>query len=378
MIDQESKVINNLKVREARKDDLKSLWPLCSAYLPDVKNSSYEEFLELWEHRWGSPFRDENDPLGWVIENEAGQVKGFLGNIPLMFRCGDDLIKSYAPTTWVVSPDARGMSLDLFRAFMKFGKDAYLLDTTANPIACRVCQRLGMEGIRVNGYRRKLIWIVDAVNYLKSKRGTIQKQVYKYILSGPGLYLPAFFLKIYLFFKGSRIKHDDAAFSFRPIDRFGADFEKFWDDIKLNLGVVQERDVSFMNWRHSKLPRLKGTAFPFECKDKKGNILGYIVLKSNGIGEGGEGRLIVTDVLFRKDRDDVFSFMIAKAYEFARRQRAISLEFFGFNERLTNKLLPFNPLVYRTQNLTYWSKIPEKIQQVSKFWVSCVDGDLNL
>jgi len=360
-------------IREAKKEDLKQLWTLCSMYFTDVLNSSFDEFSELWHHRWfGSPFRVADDPLGWVLTDKQDVVKGFIGNISLSIRTGQSLIKAYAATTWVASPEVRTKSMDLFRAFVKYDKSAYLVDATANKVASLVCKRLGLKPVKVNNYQRRLVWIINPFSFMLSKKR------FKSVLLKPFAYILGLWLKIYLLIKNHRIYSKGNSYSFSAINRFGPEFDEFWNSIKTQLGIVQERTSAFMNWRHGDLPQLKGQAYPFVCQDHTGKIMGYLVLKSNGIREGGEGKLIITDVLFSPENNDVFIFMVSKAFEFARQRRAETLEFSGFNESLMEQLLNFRPFIRQQGHLTYWFRAPEKIADTSKFWVSAIDGDLNL
>jgi len=369
----DNKMTKEISIREAKSEDLREIWALCAQYFTDVIGSSFEEFTELWEHRWfGSPFKEKEIPLGWVLIDQNDKVKGFIGNISLMVRQGQSLVKAYAATTWVASPEARNNSLDLFRAFVRYDQNAYLLDTTANKVASLVCKRLGMSPVAVNGYQRRLIWIIDPLAFLGSKRAL------NFIMLKPVTFILGFILKAYLLTKRHWIVAEHNDYTFSPIDRFGPDYDRFWDGVKEVLGIVQEKSSAYMNWRHLSLPKLKGTSYAFACKDKTGTIVGILALKANGEREGGAGKLVITDVLYKPEHQAAFTFMLAEAFKFARQRQAEMLEFSGFNESLMDRLLVFHPFVRQHDHVTYWIKAPAELAAEKKYWVSGCDGDLNI
>ncbi|MFC1511036.1 hypothetical protein ACFL5U_01455 [Candidatus Margulisiibacteriota bacterium] len=369
---------NKVILRNARTDDLTTLWPLCSKYFTSCENSSYEDFVKLWEYRWNSPARAENDPLGWVLEDEQGRVKGFLANIPLMIRSGAELIKGYAASTWVAEPSVRKNSLDLFRRFRRFSQNTFLLDATASFVASRVCKRLGLTPIHTQKCQQRYLWVMDPVNYLKAIKSGRTNIITKIILTKPFLYLAVLFFSVYLYYKKSEVYSNQPSFKFLPVKEFDHEYDMFWDSIKLGLGIVHERKSGFMNWRHINLPYLNGGAFPFVCKDKENHALGYLVCKTAGANGNRAKQFIITEILFAEGRQDVFLFMVAEAYKFARKQAAASLEVFGFNEDLMEGLLQFKPLVAQQSYISYWFLAPPQLKGVKKFWLSAVDGDLNL
>ncbi|MFH1386122.1 MAG: hypothetical protein ABIH50_00435 [bacterium] len=360
----------NIKLRAAKKEDLSDLWALSLIVFPEVKGSSFEEFADLWRYRWESPFRSEKDLLGWVLENEQQEVKGFISYIPLMLRAGEDLYPANSVSTWVVDPSASSNSLDLFRAFGKRDADVWLLDTTANKIASLMCKRLKMAPVAIVGYQRKFIWIVDTYAFLKSRSAKL--------FATPVGRIVAFLLSIILRLKGHMITAPAKDFSLHSVEKFGEEYDRFWDQIKKDMGITHERTKEFMNWRHFNLPKLKGKACSFVCKDKNGEILGYLMLKTCGRGEGGEKRMIITDLLFISGRIDVYQFLVRSAYQIAKEKSMAILEVFGYRAELMNELLDYKPIIRSFDHMTYWSKSPNNILPNKSVWVSGIDGDMNL
>ncbi len=82
---------------------------------------------------------------------------------------------------------------------------------------------------------------------------------------------------------------------FRPIERFGARFDAYFEKVSRRLGGVFVRSAAYMNWRYLDIPHRQYFAFE---RMEAGATAGVVVL---GLG-GDQGHLV--DVLWDPDRTD--------------------------------------------------------------------------
>src|SRR4051794_34468102 len=73
-----------------------------------------------WHHLWRDNPATRLDrplpPLGWVLEAE-GEIVGFFGSIPLLYRVGDRTLLVAGASDWAVEKPYRGRTNDLATAY---------------------------------------------------------------------------------------------------------------------------------------------------------------------------------------------------------------------------------------------------------------------
>lgn len=101
------------------------------------------EWARRLEHWWDrNPAFSEGQPRGWLLRDEGGAVVGFLGNVPRAIRDGGRDRVAFSASTWRVAPEYRHASLRLYAAHLAAGREAVLLNNTANATAAAVLDRL--------------------------------------------------------------------------------------------------------------------------------------------------------------------------------------------------------------------------------------------
>lgn len=99
---------NTLKLREVRFEDYSQVAALGG------KNHLYVESYPEWMHLWtdNPAYREIKDrfPMGWVLENKAGGISGYLGNVPLNYELEGKRLLAVATRAWVVDRACRPYS----------------------------------------------------------------------------------------------------------------------------------------------------------------------------------------------------------------------------------------------------------------------------
>jgi len=91
---------------------------------------------ELWRSRldfwWKSnPYLTDNIPIGWIItDNDTEQIRGFMGNLPVMFMYAEDRLRAVAAAAWYVSEEFSQESASLYLMFNRQKDVDIYLNTT--------------------------------------------------------------------------------------------------------------------------------------------------------------------------------------------------------------------------------------------------------
>ena len=116
-----------VKLREASRRDYEQIAALESRYGLDVGS------LEQWQHIWrGNPeYRDlQCWTIGWVIEDEKGQIVASIGDIPLSYELAGKRILAVSGRSWVADLPYRSKALSLLdRVINQPNVDLYLNNT---------------------------------------------------------------------------------------------------------------------------------------------------------------------------------------------------------------------------------------------------------
>jgi len=411
-----------IKYRFACFGDLRGIWHVCTRAFVTYDNASFKEFEELCRHRWlDNPFRTENDPFGWVLEDRAGQIVGFLGLVPMPVWIGGKSYLAIAPTTWAVEPGHHKAGLALLLTLMEWSTDRFLLNTTAAAITGKIHEssNLGMRKIPLRDFDQRLVWVLDFKALLQWKIAKCQlPSVIRSVVAARtgqaviGRVAPLAFglaggvrAAIRASLGQSRIRFKATTLSVEMVDRFGPEFDALWDRLKRNYAVTIERTARLLNWRHLTPSTLLGKSYVFACRDGE-TLLGYAAVRESTTTF--PGHLIVTDIFYDEARVDVFHALMNAVFRFAEAHRASALEVFGFHpsinaelrtqypyilrrvqlERLgrgvslSNLLSGLDPRIRGSASATYWYRAPcpelDRICTAGPWWPSGIDGDLNL
>ena len=408
--------------RLAEIDDIEGIWRVCALAFPPYAEASLEDFRALCLHRWrDNPSRTDADPFGWVAETSAGEIVGFHGLVPAPMWIDGQSCAGVAPTTWAVTPGHAGAGLAMLSAYMSWGKDRFLINTTANATTSAMHQSsdFGMRRLPIEDFDQRLLWILDYARLLdwKAGRGDAPQLLRRIAGSRPlrraACRLAPFLLGVaggasaawHAGFHSPHIRYDGPHLAIEPITEFGAEFDALWERLKHQHSVTTERRARFLNWRHINVPRLLGRSHALACTEN-GKLLGYIALREPTTT--APGHFIVTDLFYDLSRPAVLHNLMRAAFDFATGKAASVVEVFGLHPEINRQLYIHHPYVLRraqierlgrgvsltnmigalrpgsrnVQSETYWYRAPnpelDRICASGRWWPSGIDGDLNL
>jgi len=408
--------------RFADSSDVRGIWEVCSRAFPAYANASFEDFKELCDHRWlNNPLRTKSDPLGWVLETEAGRIVGFHGLVPVSIWIGDRSHSAVAPTTWAADPGYGRAGLTLLTSYLDWGAERFLLNTTANAITSSMHENSnsGMRRIPIDDFDQRLLWVLDFKALVRWKVGhsdlgnmlhrTLTSEAVQSVVSAAAPFalgiVGGIRAAMHAGLRRARIRFDCSPMQIEAVERFGPEFDDLWERLRHNYAVTTTRTSEFLNWRHINPPRLLGQSHVLACRDD-GRLLGYIALREPVTTV--PGHFIVTDLFYDNERPDALHNLMNAAFNYAVARSASVLEVFGFHPALNRELRTQNPYVLRRSQLerlgrdvsfrsilaamdprgrgapssTYWYRAPnpelEHVCSTGAWWPSGIDGDLNL
>ena len=160
-------------LREASFDDYQPIVSLGARYGLTARTP------EEWRHVWlnnGEYRRHAHWPIGWVLENHAGQIVGSIGNVPLACEFQGQRLTTAAGRSWVVDARYRSYAMLLLDRFFQQDNVHLFLNTTVNQHAMEAYQWFDSPPVPRGEWDRSVFWITHypgfAQSALKVKRSS--------------------------------------------------------------------------------------------------------------------------------------------------------------------------------------------------------------
>ena len=364
--------------REAQASDFAAVAALKTRYglSPDCP----ENWHRLWRMNPALSKAKHLLPIGWVQEAE-GEIVGYMGSIPLLYRYGDQSLIAVATTCYVAEPVYRAGSLSLVGSFFRQQGVDLFLDSTASPAAGKVMRAFKAEPLPQRDYDAVLFWVLNPPAFLVAAMHKMQ--------INPGLgkiasWLGSPALRGNILFRRSWPKRTAERFSCRilSIEEIGDDFEDLWTrKVQERPRLIASRTPEILRW-HFLIPQSRRTAHALVCYHER-RLVGYLILQTGLVGPLGLQKAFVADLIALHDRPEVIAELFACAYEFAKKEGCDVLEVEGFPEevrRVCRAWKPFSrrypacPFYYKTDRIP----LPELLAREESWYACPFDGDTTL
>lgn len=119
------------EIKEVENENLSAV----AKFLIKKKHGEYteNEWLKKFELFWAlNPWFDRKKHCrGWAVFNNNQEIHGFIGSIPVVYLREGKFEEAFWGTTWVVSEEARGQSLNLYNKFIE--QNGSLFSTSTEP-----------------------------------------------------------------------------------------------------------------------------------------------------------------------------------------------------------------------------------------------------
>jgi hypothetical protein len=260
---------NAPKLRTARFEDYDQITRLESRYGLPAK--PYEEWVHLWQ---GNPVYlnlGRDWPIGWVLEDEHGQIVGSMGNIPFLYELEGRRMLVASGHNWVAELAHRSTSLLLLYSLINQPSVDLYLNSTVTDSSIAAVTALGCSRVPVGVWDEVAYWITDYVGCfrhilrtrnpfavpLREGVGTQWKAMWARLSrAGRQPFSLARFLKGGHFAKPS-VRESDIEVKDCP--DFDDRFDTFWEELKKNnprlLLAVRTREILEWHFRYALLGR---------------------------------------------------------------------------------------------------------------------------
>lgn len=236
------------KLREASCEDYTQIAALESRHGLIV--SSPERWRDIW--LTNPEYRNLQGcwPIGWVIEDEQGQIVASIGNVPLQYELAGRRILAVSGHAWVADLPYRSKALSLLdRVINQRDVDLYL-NNSVNPESANAVSALDCARVPVGLWDESAFWITNYQGFIEGLLATKAKGLAK-PLSYP--FSAAVFLTDRLTTKGLRSGDVEV----KSVAAFDDRFDDFWAELKrMNphvLLAVRTRQVLEWRFKHALL-----------------------------------------------------------------------------------------------------------------------------
>lgn len=180
-------------------------------------------------------------PVGWVLIDAVGDVKGFLGALVQKFWLRDEVHYGLTGHSLVVSPEARGSSRHLLHTLLSEPGFFTCYTLNANALAHRLYWRYGFKPCPAETSELKLSWVLDPLTCFEGRllrwavndRPFLARRVGERLLPG----------KIW---KRERVEF---ASGVRPLHPADPGYERFWRAFRGQGRLVADRSPGIQRWR---------------------------------------------------------------------------------------------------------------------------------
>ena len=342
------------------------------------------ELRDSWPGLWtNNPLWAKTDPkpiIGWVLE-AAGEIVGYLGNIPLLCRYGEKTLVAAAASGFAVDPAYRGYGLLLAAAFYKQKDVDILLNTSANEIVAKVCQRFKAAPLPQQNYDQILFWILKPQPFMAA---ALRKLRFNSTLAWVASNLSAILLRVDIILRSKRPRRKNsgsqAPWVVSPIStsEIGQEFDDLWDrKASEETRLFTYRTAEFLRWHYY------GQMAKVICCHKGADLVGYAVVIRDETQSFGLARSRIVDILVEKNDPNVVGRLLEAAYQHARDQGSHVLEVMGFPQDIRSMILRNGPYSRMAPNLPYYYRASDSELQSElgneDVWYACpFDGDASL
>jgi len=315
----QSRLAKSPTLRETRFGDYAQIAALARKF-----GLGFEEEA-VWQHLWtNNPAYREiqgNFPIGWVLEDAEGRIRGYLGNIPLNYELEGKRLLAAATRSWVVESAYRGYALLLLRPFYQQTNVDLFLGTSVNSQSGVASSLFKNVPVPVGAWDRSLFWITHARGFTDSfftKKGWNFAKPYSYPV--------ALGLSLRDRVRGSGFRKSVCDPAVVSTENFDECFDDFWSELRkkkarLLLGM---RDRTTLDWHFSFALRRKET-WIYTLR-AAGRMLGYAVFLRQERPQVGLNRVCLVDFQCLENEKSSNFFMAALWSAFGRcRQESIHM-----------------------------------------------------
>ena len=361
--------------RKASFDDYPQISALESQY--GLHPRGFDEWTDFWTQN--PAFQTLPDwPIGWVCENEQGEIVGSLSNIPLAYELDGRPLVGATSRSLVMDTRYRPYSLSLLRQFFNQKEVDIFLNTTVNDKVWRLQEKFQAARVPAGVWDRSAFWITDYAGFsasLLARKEMRGPSALSYPVS-LGLYL-----KDTLTGKALRLRRNGKEPEFCA--GFDGRFDTFWERIRgaSRQRLLGTRSRSVLDW-HFRHSLARGRTWVLAVSEG-GELAAYGIFCRQDNPEFNLQRLRLVDFQSLPGKIELLKPILRRALERCQAEGVHMLEAIGFageKRALLDDLYPH----YR--DLGSWryfyrandARLGEILKDPAAWDPTCFDGDASL
>ncbi len=232
----------SLQLRAARFDDYQDIVRLEKKL--NAEPVSADDWKLLWESNPLWQRLEKTWPIGWVLESDAGEIVGSIGNIPLEYWLHRERLVATTGRGWVVAPEYRAFALWLLEERFHQPNVDLFMDTTISPLALEAFDAFS-ERVPAGDW--------TAISYyVTGPRAFATRAMRKFNVPLATVWVPlaAAALRVKNAAFEKTLPQTRAAFTIEETDRFDSRFDAFWQELLRQIPdtLVATRDATSLTW----------------------------------------------------------------------------------------------------------------------------------
>ncbi len=363
------------RFREATFDDYPRIARLEARH--GLRPKTYDEWKHLWVQN-PAYYDFRHWPIGWVCENEDGEIVGSVGNIPLAYEFGNRRLLTATSRALVLDERNRPYAFTLLRYFFGQNNVDLFLNTSVNDRVFKLQELFRASRVPVGTWNRSAFWITNYRGFTASflaRKDIAVGQVLNFPLSA-GL-----FMRDKLAGREIRIERD--GIEVESCAQFDQRFEAFWQEIrKQNSGrLLADRSRDVLDW-HFQPALQQEQAWILTVSDPAG-LAAYGIFSREDKPSLQLKRVRLIDFQCRNGRAELLRPVLSRALERCQREGIDMLEAFGFAAAKQEIIDSMNPHYRELSSWRYFYKAKEpqlaaRLADPAAWDPSCFDGDSSL
>lgn len=343
--------------REARFEDYEDIAAVQS------RNGLIAKPLAEWKYLWiGNPLYQQLTEwhLGWVAENEEGEIVGYVGHVPLSYEFRGRQIVAACAHGLSIDSSYRGYGVHLLKRHLGDKYTDVVLTSTANPNSGRLCDAL-CSRVPTGNWSETRFWITNHDGFAAS---ALQSKGWPSWLSFPAS--TALALRNRLSKPTAFMRVQDANDLQVRLD-FDETFDTFWEELKSAYPgrFMATRSRALLQW-HFNYAMAKDKIWIVTAGESR--ICAYAIFYREDNPAIGLTRMRLVDFQALGSADEMLVPMVAWACRRCQEQGIHMLEAFGFRpetQQVIDSLkpyrrpLPFWQFFYRVRDKSLRSQLAD-------------------
>lgn len=335
---------------------------------------SASDWDRMWRQNPALRYGKSEPAIGWVLEAD-GRIVGYLGNIPLLYRCGSETLTAVAGTSMVIEPAYRAGVVSLIAAFYRQKEVDLYLTTTAIEAVGKVTKAFKASVLPQADYDSVLVWVL--------RLGRFAEVVVKMLDVKPSV-APAARILASLALRTDKVVRRrwppklSASIRKISVNEIGDDFDQLWlRKLAERPRLLAIRSAEMLRWHFDSADSSPSVLCAYEGSE----LTGYVMVRHEPPSSTtGLQRSIIADMIAREDDPQVLAALWTAAYEEAKRAGSHTFEILGFPPAIRQIGLQWHPYVRKYPACPFYYKAadPARHQMLSNgdlWYASPYDGD---